>query len=99
MLWLPAKSTSTQSGKLPGVASTHPPPFPQFTPARSPLITLAAANPVPYVDDALATAPADASATFVPLGGADTVSSYASISVTRLYPSTAPVTSTRILCV
>ena len=67
----PAKSTCSQSGKLPGVPSCQPPPAPQLTPRRSPLIAPAAANPL-SAEDAVAVAPALAAATFMPplTGGA-----------------------------
>ena len=51
-------------------APAQPPPFPQLAPARSPLIAAEAGNPEPYWLDALATAPALASATLVEAEGA-----------------------------
>src|SRR5687768_4363268 len=60
----PLKATSSQSGKLPVVASFQPPPLPQFTARRSPLIAPGGPYPLLAVDDAVATPPFAASATF-----------------------------------
>ena len=61
----PAKSICSQSGKLPGVPSCQPPPAPQLTPRRSPLIAPAAPNPL-SAEEAVAMAPALAAATLTP---------------------------------
>src|SRR5512132_2886346 len=66
---VPLKATSTESGKLCGVPSFQPPvPLPQPTPARSPLFTPVTAYAALNVDEAVATPPLEARATFVPDG-------------------------------
>jgi hypothetical protein len=66
IVWLPAKSTSSQSGYVPPVPSCQPPPFAQFAPVRSPLMAPPGANALLKDDDALAVAPFAAAATFTP---------------------------------
>src|SRR5688572_25270506 len=62
---LPLKATSNVSGNQFVVPSCHPPPFPQFNPFLSPLITALAEYPLFRVESALAVAPLDARAMLV----------------------------------
>src|SRR5215470_5143504 len=74
MLFVPAKSTSSQSGQLSGVPSFHPPPLPHDVPVRSPLIAPLGAYPALKIDDATAVAPFAAAATLMRVDcGDDTV--------------------------
>ena len=59
---VPAKSTCSQSGWAPPVASFHPPLVPQLSPRRSPSIAHAGAYAPLNVDDAVAAAPLEARA-------------------------------------
>src|SRR5687767_10873870 len=77
----PLNSTSSQSGNTPDVPSFHTPPEPHFRPFRSPLIAPAAAYPLLWVEDARATAPLAAAATFTGLLFAVTVMSAAAVDV------------------
>src|SRR5262245_23797514 len=97
----PANATSIQSGEAYGVPSFHPPPLPQLSPRRSPLMAPDAGYFVLYVDDAVATPPLAASATFTPGGrgeivtctGADVVlapSSSTAIAVSVYVPAATP---------
>src|SRR5262249_11871976 len=63
MVWFPAKSTSSQSGYAAGVPSVQPPPLPQFTPLRSPLMAPSGPYPEPKINEAKAEAPLEAAAT------------------------------------
>src|SRR6476661_3548596 len=85
MVRLPAKFTWIQSGNTPSVASFQPPPAPQPAPDRLLSMTVAGRKPGPLVDDADATPPFEASATFdaaVRLADDD----HASTSVRRDHP-------------
>src|SRR6267142_2226475 len=65
----PLKVISTESGKAFAVPSFQPPPLPQPTPARSPLLTLLTGKSELKVEEATATPPFAANATFTPGGG------------------------------
>src|SRR4051812_7271924 len=67
MVWVPAKSTSNQSGYSDAVASAQTPPVVQFRPLRSPSMAPLVGNPGPLTDDAIAVAPLAAAATFTRL--------------------------------
>jgi len=62
---LPLKLICTQSGQALPVPSFQPPPLPQFTPARSLLLTAATGKPALMVLEAEATAPLLARATLL----------------------------------
>src|SRR5438552_3112587 len=63
IVFIPLKSTSSQSGYAFGVASFHPPPAPQFSPFRSPSVVPLGGKPPLYIEDAVAVPPLAASAT------------------------------------
>src|SRR5215213_3618847 len=98
MVFVPLKSTCSQSGKAYwGGASSQPPPAPQLRPLLSPLLTAPALKPEPATDEALAMPPFVASATLVPTGTA--LYPQASTSASLLQPSTEALMSTLILFV
>src|SRR4030095_5238654 len=84
---------------MPAELSFHPPPPPQFTPARSPLFIAVTGNELLYCDDAVATPPFADAATFVRSegvgsGGVGAPPPQASTSTIRLYPANDPLTRT-----
>src|SRR3954452_3851862 len=67
MVWVPAKSTSSQSGYCAAVASAQTPPVIHCKPVWSPSIAPLVGKPGPLIDEAIAVAPLAAAATFTRL--------------------------------